>query len=244
MKNFAKIKNMKLFSEKCCELLLQFTNNNDLRKNYFRPNFDPIYFEYLKQESSLLIPEELVLNPNSEDDCENSIKIFEALKDIDLVQANDRRLWVTLTHTIFFQYSNQRWIREENSDKKIIRRFHFEGTSIEARMRNSISRLWWAAKISYDQSRRDPYELTRLLWSKQDIYQNLVERSYGTYNSVVKGFLEFYFENNYLKEDQLRRLFTALNSIGGVKALSVHSKEEIKNILSSLITFYNFKIAA
>jgi len=235
---------MKLFTENCCEFLLQFTSNKDLRKNYSEINFNSSCFEYLKQESPIKIPEDLILDPSPEKDFENSIKLFEALKNIDPVQANDRRLWVTLTHTKFFQYSKERWIGDENSDKKIIRRFHFEGTSLEARMRNSISRLWWAAKISKEEASSDPYELTRLLWSKQDIYQNLVERSYGTYSSVVKGFLKFYSENNSLKEDQLRKLFTALNSIGGVKVLSIHTTEEIKNILNDLISFYEFKTAA
>lgn len=235
---------MKIFTSACCDFLLQFTSNKNLQKNYLESDFNPDYFEFLKHEFPLDLPENLVLSPNSEKDSENSIKIFEALKNIDLVQANDRRLWTTLTHTVFFKYSKERWASDENSNKKIIRRFHFEGTSLEARMRNSISRLWWAAKISIDETRKDPYELTRLLWNKQDIYQNLVERSYGTYSSVVKGFLEFYSENNFLKENQLRRLFTALNSIGGVKVLSVHSKEEIKSVLSDLSKFYEFKIAA
>lgn len=235
---------MKIFTDSCCDSLLLFTSDKELRKNYSQPSFDPLYFNYLNQELQLTIPDDFELNSNAESDLENSIKIFELFKSLDLIQANDRRFWVTLTHTRFFDYSSRRWFSEALSDKQILRRYHFEGVSLEARMRNSISRLWWAARITYDSSKTDPYELTRLLWSKQDIYQNLVERSYGTYESVVKGFLEFYSENLNLKEDQLRRLFTALNSIGGVKILSVHSKEEIKEILKNLSTFYNFKIAA
>jgi len=235
---------MKIFTDNCCESLLHFTSDKELRKNYSQPVFDSNYFEFVKQENPLIISNDLVLDPKVDSDLENSIKIFDLFNGLDLVQANDRRLWVTLTHTTFFNYSRQRWFKDGHSDKQIMRRFHFEGASLEARMRNSISRLWWAAKITYDSTRNDPYELTKLLWSKQDIYQNLVERSYGTYDSVVKGFLEFYSEHGTLKEDQVRKLFTALNSIGGVKVLSVHSKNEIKDILHDLTSFYNFKLAA
>lgn len=235
---------MKIFTDNCCESLLQYTNNKDLRNIYSQSLFDPNYLEYLKQENSIIIPDDLKLDSKSESDLENSIKIFTVLQNLDLVQANDRRLWVTLTHTKFFDYTKERWKTEGQSDRQILRRFHFEGASIEARMRNSISRLWWAAKITYDNTRKDPFELTKLLWAKQDIYQNLVERSYGTYDSVTKGFLEFYSENGNLKEDQLRKLFTALNSIGGVKVLSIHSRDEIKTILNELTSFYNFKTAA
>jgi hypothetical protein len=235
---------MKIFTDNCCESLLHFTSDKELRKNYSQPVFDSNYFEFVKQENPLIISNDLVLDPKVDSDLENSIKIFDLFNGLDLVQANDRRLWVTLTHTTFFNYSRQRLFKDVHSDKQIMRRFHFEGASLEASMRNSISRLWWAAKITYDSTRNDPYELTKLLWSKQDIYQNLVERSYGTYDSVVKGFLEFYSEHGNLKEDQVRKLFTALNSIGGVKVLSVHSKDEIKDILNDLTSFYNFKLAA
>jgi hypothetical protein len=235
---------MKVFTDKCCELLLSYTRDNELKKNYSATVFSEKYFEFLKQENPIAIPDDFKLEPKSESDLENSIKIFEIFNSLDLVQANDRRLWVTLTHTIFFDYCRKRWFNDVLTDKQILRRFHFEGISLEARMRNSISRLWWGAKITYDSSKKDPYELTRLLWTKQDIYQGLVERSYGTYEPVVKGFLEFYSENQDLKESQIRKLFTALNSIGGVKVLSAHSTDEIKTILSQLISYFNFKLAA
>ncbi|ULQ50971.1 DUF6339 family protein [Flavihumibacter fluvii] len=244
---------MKIFTESCCEVLLNIAIDDDKKKEYLNETFDSSKFEFLGIENNINIPSdfelELSVHPrdpdNSKKDLNNSILIFELLKDIDRVQANDKRLWVTLSHHIFFKYSKSRWLKsEEFTSEMIRRRFHFEGASLETRMRNSISRLWWSAKLTYDKNREDPYELTKLLFSKQDIFQNLVERSYGTYDSVVKGFLEFYSEKNYLKEDQLRRLFTALNSIGGVKVLPVHNKEEIKQILGDLIEYYGYKISA
>lgn len=236
---------MKFFTKQCCEDLLKFTSQNELRANYFKDAFDPSYFRYLTASTNYDIPRDLQLNESPGSDLENSIKIFEALKYLDRVQANDKRLWVTLTHVTFFEYTKKRWaINENDSDEKILRRFHFEGSSLAARMRNSISRLWWSAKLTYDEERKDKYELTKLLWSKQDIYQNIVERSYGTYDPVVKGFLEFYSDRTDLKEDQLRQLFTALNSVGGVKVLSMHSKSEIKDTLVQLSDYYKFSTAS
>jgi hypothetical protein len=236
---------MRIFTKECCDNLLKFVNNNDLRDNYFKGSFDTSKFNYLNIETKFNLPEDLILNPSPEKDLENSIKIYDALKDLDRVQANDKRLWLTLTHTLFFEYTKRRWdIRNADSDKKLIRRFYFEGSSLEARMRNSISRLWWSAKITYDESRDDHYELTKLLWSRQDIYQNIVERNYGTYDGVVTGLLEFYAVNKQLKEDQLRRLFTALNIVGGVKALPIQNKNEIKSTLTELAKYYGFTIAA
>jgi len=236
---------MKIFTKDCCDSLLKYVGDKDQRINYVGEVFDSTDFKYLNIETKYELPENIALEPTADKDYENSVKIFEALKNLDRVQANDKRLWVTLTHTCFFEYTQKRWnISNSDSDNTLIRRFHFEGSSLEARMRNSISRLWWAAKLTFDKSRTDNFELTKLLWSRQDIYQNIVERSYGTYDSVVKGFLEFYSANPQLKEDQLRRLFTALNSVGGVKLLSAHTENEIKSTLKELATYYKITIAA
>ena len=237
---------MKLFTENCCQRLLNITNNEASKIEYYKNLFDSKHFEFISNEVSLDLSLQIELDPSSQKDFENSVLIFEKFKDLNRVQANDKRLWTTLTHTVFFKYTQKRWnIGMEASSETLIRRFHFEGASLETRMRNSISRLWWAAKITYDENNsEDKYALTKLLWSKQDIYQNLVERSYGTYDSVLKGFLEFYSENIFLKEDELRKLFTALNAMGGVKVLSNLNKNEIKVYLQKLMLYYNYKLVA
>lgn len=236
---------MKIFTKDTCNNLLQFVSRDDLKGNYSKISFDSTEFTYLPLETKYHIPEDLILDPSVENDLENSIKIFEALKDLDRVQANDKRLWITLCHTTFFEYTQKRWdVKSTDSNDKIISRFYFEGSSLESRMRNSLSRLWWSAKLTYDETREDKYELTKLLWSRQDIYQNIVERSYGTYDSVVKGILEFYSINRQLKEGQLRRLFTALNATGGVQLLNIQHKDEIKATLKDLSLYYGFPIAA
>jgi hypothetical protein len=232
---------MKLFTNDCCQGLL---NNISLSKTgsySFVDQFKSTEIQYLKHELSIPEPAEIVLIPAADADCKNSIAIFEHFKNLTPVQANDRRLWVTLTHTTFFDYCKQRWkIDAETTERTIIERFHFEGAGLATRVRNTISRLWWSAFITYENSRKDPYELTRLLWSKQDIYMGLVERSFGTYESVVKGFLEFYSTHRFLNEEQIRRLFTALNAMGGVKPLAVHSQSEIKEFLSRSVDYFEF----
>ena len=201
---------IRLLKQDCCEQLLQFQGDEMLRAHYNLESFPENLLEFLPLSSKISL-EGLTLSPEPDDDLQSSIDIFERLKSLDRVQANDRRLWVSLTHDVFFTYSQSRWkINDETSNEVILRRFHFEGSSLETRMRNSISRLWWAAKITYDENRVDPYELTRVLWSKQDLIQNIVERSYGTYPNVVKALLEVFKGNPQLKEQELRFLYTGL----------------------------------
>lgn len=231
---------MKIFTENYCNHLLGFTKIEDKTKSYAEIILSLENLEFLNNETSYNTDSKIQLKSDSIADVDNSIIIFENLKELTRVQANDKRLWTTLTHTTFLKYTIERWnINKEASTDTLVRRFHYEGSGLETRMRNSISRLWWAAKLTYDEDNTtDKYFLTKILWSKQDIFQNLVERSYGTYESVVKGFLEFYSKNLDLKEDKLRKLFTALNSIGGVKVLSALSREDVINTLNDLNIYY------
>ena len=233
---------MKILTTACCDKLVTQATVDKFREKY-STNFDGTEFEYLSLDNGLTFPDDFELDPN--DDAKSSILFFSALDGLDRVQANDKRLWMTLTHTCFFEYTKERWkVDHSSSDDTIKDRFLFEGSSIQTRMRNAVSRLWWAAKLTQDINRADPFELTKILWSKQDIFQNLVERSYGTNDSVMKGFLEFYSKNNHLKERQLRTLFTSLNSAGGVQVLAAHNKEDVINTLSSISNYYGFKTAA
>lgn len=231
---------MKIFSENFCQYLLSLTDIEDKLKSYPETIKTIENFDYLIAETVYNIDSKIELKSDSISDVDNSIIVFENLKELTRVQANDKRLWTTLTHTIFLKYTTERWsINKEASTETLVRRFHYEGSGLETRMRNSISRLWWAAKLTYDENNTsDKYFLTKVLWSKQDIFQNLVERSYGTYESVVKGFLEFYSKNLDLKENKLRKLFTALNSIGGVKVLSALTREDVVETLNELNQYY------
>lgn len=236
-------KNIKLLTSTCCDRLLLFQTDSKKRKFYDLDIFPKDQLEELNMPSKCFIDDQLVLSPESKDDINSSISIFSELKDLDRVEANDRRLWVALTHGQFYEYTKERWVKQEKySNEAILRRFHFEGASLEARMRNSISRLWWTAKITYEEGREDPFELTKLLWGKQDLMQNLVERSYGTYDNVIKGFLEIFKTNSQLNDDELRSLYTGLNAIGGVKLLPLLSIDDVKNEIERVANYKNIKL--
>jgi hypothetical protein len=233
-----------LLSYSSCEDLLNYKSDNEFRKLYDNASFDKKEATFINDSITLNLNEkDLSLGTKPSDDLESSIKIFSALKDIDLVQANDKRLWVTLTHTLFFKYAKERWSITELSSNEVIKdRFHFEGTGLRARNQNSVARLWWAAKITYDEGRSDPYELTKLLWEKQDFYQNLIDRKFSTYDGTLKGFLNFYSENKHLDlKYEMRKLFKGINAYGGVRVLSLLEEKEITNQIYSLCKFYRIQ---
>lgn len=236
---------IKLLTRECCENLLTFQTNDDLREKYRQPSYDESNLVYLKIQTRYLIEENLVLGVTVKDDCQNSIEIFKQLSSLDKVQANDKRLWVSLTHTRFYNYVWQRWnfASEEISDDKIKDRYHFEGAGIDSRTGNAISRLWWTAKVTYNSKRSDEFELTRLIWEKQDLWTGLMERSFSTYPNVVQGFLEFYKLNKQLKEDEIRLMHRGLNAIGGVKMLPLLSKQEVVDELRRIADFGKIQVS-
>src|SRR5690606_13107312 len=237
---------IKLLSKASCEDLLDFQNNSAIRESYFSSGFSFSKESFL--EEPLTINEEvcaLQLGVNPSDDLESSIKIFQALRSLDLVQANDKRLWVTLTHTIFFPYVKARWNINENSSVDVIKdRFHYEGVGLRPRNQNGVARFWWAARITFDEKRPDPFELTRLLWEKQDLYQNLIDRKLSIYEDTLKAFLEFYSKNRHLdmKRD-MRRLIKGINAYGGVRVLPLLKKDQVLDQIHKLCQFYKIEAA-
>ncbi len=239
------LQRIKLLTSECCENLLTFQNNDDLKVKYEHPNYDETHLVYLKMQAGYFIEDDLTLGVSVKDDCQNSIEIFKQLRLLDKVQANDKRLWVSLTHSRFYNYVWQRWNfgLGEISESKIKDRYHFEGSGINARTGNAISRLWWTAKVTYDKERDDEFELTRVIWEKQDLWTGLMERSFSTYPNVVQGFLEFYKLNKQLKEDEIRFMQRGLNAIGGVKMLPLLSKQEIIDELRQIADFSKIQVA-
>jgi Family of unknown function (DUF6339) len=235
----------KVFSAATCTQLLNYKTDEVIRARYNYEMFDFAEATWLRDTVKLDLNlhdiNTFVTSPSG--DISSSIKIFNALKHLDLVQANDKRLWVTLTHTLFYNYTCKRWgIDGESSDDTIKDRFHFEGAALRQRNQNSVARLWWAAKLTWDPTREDSFELTKLLWEKQDFYQNLIDRRFSTYRGTLMGFLNFYSKNKHLdlKQD-MRKLFKGLNALGGVRVLSLMQEQEVEKELVKLCGFYKIQ---
>ena len=112
-------------------------------------------------------------------------------------------------------------------------RFFLNTVNIESLSRNGISRLWWYSHLTIDASKKDHFELTKILLSRQDIAVGIFERRLGSISSVRKGLLE-YLKNNHeiLKsEDKTRELIKYINLAGGVKNLSMLKFKEVMEIL-------------
>ena len=193
-------------------------------------------------ETDLVPAEPLqLLLPGGDDlkDFENAVSMHRSLPNLSPRVARDPRLWARLTHVELWVYMRKRWAVERyladksRAERFILERYFVARNESRALLRNGAARLWWCAKLSHDPVRSDPYELTRILLSKLDITQNLLENSIGRAPGVVHGFLEFLRENPKLlaggdeNRRKIRGLVRFLNLTGGVRVLDCLSKEEV-----------------
>lgn len=129
----------------------------------------------------------------TEEEADNALKIYRWLGPLSAVQAADARLWVTLTHTIFWDYTQRRWpglkAKPENPVNYVLEHWFTKGTGKAGLRRNSVSRLWWAAHLTLKPwerdsglrcfSTEDEARFTRILLSNQQISFDLLERDFG-----------------------------------------------------------------
>ena len=132
----------------------------------------------------------------------NAVAIHEWLPDLSDVQARDTRLWAYLTHVVFPDYTRFRWPIPgdlQKARRSIADHWFVRGRGLASLRRNSIARLWWAARLTYKPwelagfetfEQPDPYAYLRVLFSNQDIYQGLLERTYGSSRAVMVPVLE------------------------------------------------------
>jgi hypothetical protein len=185
----------------------------------------------------------LPLNNIENYDLENSIALYQEYFELNETTASDSRLWTYLTHVRFWDYMRKRWPAEkfeddisENSENEaisnkqidfIIWRYFLKTTNRRRLIRNGISRLWWYAHLTYDNKRSDPFELTRILLSYQDIAQSLLERSFGSNRNVLLTLLDYLNKNKTMSRENIREVIKDINLIGGVKNLQLIDKKDL-----------------
>jgi hypothetical protein len=129
----------------------------------------------------------------------------------------------------------KRWSIEGIEDPKgrIKDRYFINTIKLESLSRNGISRLWWYTHLTVDKSRKDNFELTRILLARQEIAVGILERRLGSISCVRKGILEYLRDNPKVinSEDQTRELIKFFNLVGGVKNLSMLKLNEVRKIL-------------
>lgn len=232
-----------LFREKYVEDLRRRVENGEIVDYYKSDSFEydkeqVLFTRLIAAPASLelLSPEDGNFN-----DAENAKLIFQAYKELTPLQASNVNFWAYLAHVDLYPYMCKRWSRvkdgtAKNPSQYILDHWFISSPTQSNLLRHGLAGLWWAAYLSFDPSREDPFELTDILYTQLD----LATRTLGTYKlarhkPAVIGVLEFIKENDELfreKFEAKQRFVTKyLNQVGGVKPLAFFEKEFFKETL-------------
>lgn len=160
-------------------------------------------------------------------DFDNAVKLYESFESLPPFIASEEALWAYLTHVEHFNYVKERWnINSESSSDLILKRFFY---SSSVAMDNAVSRLWWGAYLTKDESLDDPYKYTRVLLGdgNSDLLQNLSKSKLFRYPEAVRGIMRFFSEyddrTDFSKVN--RFIIQYFNRLGGVKQLIYMEKD-------------------
>jgi hypothetical protein len=163
----------------------------------------PIY--ELNGSASLSMPKEGLA---SKSDAENAQLVYEYLGPLKPIYAAEGRLWASLTHGDFWEYSRWRFPLPENDEsavKHVRSHWFVESSGLAALRRNAVARLWWAAELTVAPWERDSaltifqkadrYHFTKGLLASQQVYQDVMERDFGSNLRLRISFLDALLEH-------------------------------------------------
>ncbi len=219
-------------------------------KNYTNENNQWIYDYFGKEKCFLEYKTEFPkfeLNYNEEEnigtiDVNNTIALYNSMRSLTDAQATDERLWSGMCHCDFWDYLKKRWnenkTHEKSENEKLIKnRFFFGQYQKRSLITNSLAKLWWVGRLTYDESRPDPFELTKYLSSDYATKTLVIfSNNYMGNKTIAIGLISALKEldDEEFKIDGMtyRDLYTKatkyLNVLGGTYVLDYFSSEEIK----------------
>ena len=219
-------------------------------------DFESLPFSFNNNELKFAMPSVL---PSAGTDFENACAIFAYVGKIPRIYAAEPRLWVGLTHGECSKFARWRFplpvslgedadsVSEKNIDH-IKSHWFVSGSGLGGLRRNTVARLWWAAYLTvapWEDDKEceifknaDRYFFTRILLSSQQVFQDVLEREFG---SNIKLRISFLHALNKFKSDDfsidnlVKRASKLIRLHLDVHHLLTLSIEEIKIACESIV---------
>lgn len=216
--------------------------------NYRQPTNDWLY-DYFQGENPFgefkLEVEDFSLVCSSDKDVgkadvQNAITLYSAMKNISDTQATDERFWAGLCHGEFWDYLSKRWNAQSSVSLKkedILVHYFFAHNKKRSLITNTLSKLWWLGRLTYDKTRADPFELTHYFENDFSTKTLVIFSSnFMSNKNIAIGLLSALFDlekedfklNKRLKRDIYYEATKYLNILGGTVILDMLTSEEIK----------------
>lgn len=225
--------------------------NNEWIYDYFRPEEPFIEFKTEFDDFELITSE---VDEESAD-VQNVVSLYSAMRSLTDTQATDERLWAGMCHSDFWDFLHHRWRMGENttiSESAIKSRFFFAQNKKRSLVTNTLSKLWWIGRLTYDEQRSDPFELTKYL-SSDFATKSLVifSSNYMANRDVAIGLLsalmdlekEGFVLIGHTKRDIYYEATKYLNVLGGTYILDYFSSNEIREkVMNYLLSLNSYSV--
>ena len=130
-----------------------------------------------------------------------------------------------------------RWPCENG--EKMKNRYLFNYSPQRSLFRNGIARLWWIGRVTYDENRVDPYELTKFLCSNQNYIEALCGRNMFNNPTIQFATIDALFEANKAGKKVNREIVEDvakyMNLLAGTYILDILEYIELKEKVSKKI---------
>ena len=224
---------------------IDFYTSSDVELKDLLPNI-PYYGESTisaNLPSELDFKNDMNTDEKNKSDFVNTRFIYEALKTLSPLVATNGYLWSYLCHTKYKKYVIARWIKNpededkhEGTVKTIQKRFFCSSNKKDIMRMNAISRLWWAGYLTYDKNHGDPYHLTKILFTGQQICADILDTPFCGNKTIITGILlaiEQYkgevAEN--INSELVRKCIKYFRRYAAVTNVDFLSETEIQNII-------------
>ncbi|MBR3070821.1 DUF6339 family protein [Fibrobacter sp.] len=178
----------------------------------------------------------------SKQDVENAIKLYDAMKNLSDTQATDERLWAGICHNDFYGFLNNRWQMSKPGklkDNEVESRFFFAWNLKRGLFLNSLAKLWWCARLTYNEKLEDPFSLTRYFADDFTTKTLMIfSNNFMANKNIVTGLItalqklekeNFVLPNQKKKREVYYEATRYLNVLGGTSILDFFSAEEIED---------------
>jgi hypothetical protein len=210
---------------------IEYIHNNPMNANWIKKIYDgPAFIE-----KKYRIPDFNLLLSQSKDykevDFDNSIMLYESLKDLPRHILTDERFWAWINFEKAYHQALQSMpIRDKISTLKD--HYFFSQGNRRGLFFGVLSRCYFRVELSVDESLEDKYELTRFVIDNPERIRNLTWRSFSNQKHIVLGVLKaekraFELYNEEMPNSIYKEIAKYVSKIGSVRLLDVISEDYI-----------------
>ena len=176
---------------------------------------------------------ELKYSDNYEDVAyENALILYQNLKDLPRYILYDMKFWGWLTFSKAYKHA----LVSTQFTKQQFRNMWIPVESSRSLTRGVISRFYFIVDMSYDETAKDPYELTPFLYKNQDIFRDISDRSIRMLKNPCVAIIKLektliMDEHIQLTRVQNRQIIKDCLKLGSVRLIDTMRVQEIYDAL-------------